>query len=80
MEEALPRRDPTPSRVLSQAEDLLRLEEAIRKLPKEQAELLVMAKLEGLSYGEIAGLTGKTQEAVRVAVCRAVAKLSADLV
>ena len=67
----------SPSQLAAQAEELLRLEEAIRRLPKEQTEMLVMAKLEGLSYGEIAGLTGKSEAAVRMLVVRAITALTA---
>ena len=75
-------RDPaarSPSRIASQAEDLLRLEEAIGRLPPEQAELVLMSKLEGLSYEEIAGITGRTPGAVRMAVSRAIVDLSMAL-
>ena len=76
-EPALPAsRDRSPSRIVSQAEELLRLEASIRSLPPDQAELVVMTKLEGMDYAEIAAATGKTPEAVRKAAARALARLA----
>ena len=73
------RNAPSPGRRLEEMEDLLRLEAAIRKLPRERSDLVVMAKLEGMSYAEIARETGKTEDGVRMAVARAVADLAKDL-
>ena len=75
-EEPSANRSHSPSGLVAQAEELLRLEEGIRTLPKDQAELVVMSKLEGLSHQEIARMTGKTPDAVRMAVARAVLRLS----
>ena len=71
-----PSHERTALQVLAQAEDVLRLERAIQELPKDQAELVVMAKMEGLSYEEIATLTGKSLAAVRKATARALARLA----
>ena len=69
----------TPSRLLSKAEELLRMEEALQALPENERELVVMAKLEGLSYEEIAQATGRTAGSAQRAVSRALAKLTTAL-
>ena len=69
----------TPSGLVERAEEVLRVEEAIGKLPKEQGEMVVMAILEGLTYEEIAELTGKTPDASRMAVARALVKITGSL-
>jgi RNA polymerase sigma-70 factor, ECF subfamily len=62
---------PSPSQVLILSEDLARLEKAMDQLPVELRELIVMVKIEGQSYQEIALSTGKSPDAVRMQVNRA---------
>lgn len=69
----------TPSKIVSQTEEALRLEVFIQQLPQDQAELIVMSKLEGLSYEEMASITGKSPEAVRKATARALAKIASEM-
>lgn len=66
----------TPSVIMSRKEELERLEKAINKLKPEYKEVIVLTKIEGLSYKEIADKLGKTSEAVRKLVSRAMAALT----
>lgn len=52
------------------ASDLTELEEAIRSLPAQLRELLVLRELEGLSYRELADLMGVSIETVTVSLSR----------
>jgi RNA polymerase sigma-70 factor (ECF subfamily) len=65
----------TPSVIMSRKEDLTRLEKAIDKLKPEYREVIVLTKIEGLSYQEIADRVGKSSEAVRKLVSRAMTVL-----
>lgn len=66
---------PSPSRVLRREERLTRLEEAFRHLSSEQREVLRLARLEGLGYGEIAERLGRSPEAVRQIASRGIKRL-----
>jgi RNA polymerase sigma-70 factor (ECF subfamily) len=65
----------TPSVIMSKREDLARLEKAIDVLKPEYREIIVLTKIEGLSYKEIADRLGKSDEAVRKQVSRALEAL-----
>jgi len=65
----------TPSEILSKRENLTRLEKAIDLLKPEYREIIVLTKIEGLSYKEIAARLGKSDEAVRKMVSRAIETL-----
>jgi RNA polymerase sigma-70 factor (ECF subfamily) len=65
----------TPSMILSKKEDLARLEKAIDALKPEYKEVIVLTKIEGLGYQEIADKVGKSSEAVRKLVSRAMTAL-----
>lgn len=67
---------PSPSHFLSLSEDLARLEQAMDRLTPEARELVVSVKIEGRTYQEIAAEQGKTPDAVRMQVNRAVAALA----
>jgi RNA polymerase sigma-70 factor (ECF subfamily) len=67
---------PTPSRVLILSEDLARLEKAMDQLPEESRELIVAVKIEGRTYDEIAQAAGKSVDAVRMQVKRALLALA----
>ena len=62
---------PTASRVMMLSEETLRLEQALDRLPAETRELIIAVKLEGRTYQELADETGKTSDAVRMQVNRA---------
>ena len=66
----------TPSVIMSRKEDLDKLEKAIDELKPEYREAIVLTKIDGLSYKEIAGRLGKSSEAVRKLVSRAMAELT----
>ena len=65
----------TPSVIMSRKEDLTRLEKAIDVLKPEYKEVIVLTKIEGLGYQEIADRVGKSSEAVRKLVSRAMTVL-----
>lgn len=65
----------TPSVILSRKEDLARLEKAIDALKPEYKEVIVLTKIEGLGYQQIADRLGKSSEAVRKLVSRAMTAL-----
>ncbi len=58
------------------AERYERLERGLSALPGDMREMLVLRKVEGLSSKEVAARLGKTDEAVRKAYSRALARLS----
>jgi RNA polymerase sigma-70 factor (ECF subfamily) len=69
---------PTPSRIVGLHEDLALLERAMDRLAEESQEyrdLIVAVKIEGCTYEEIARETGKSPDAVRMKVNRAMAAL-----
>jgi RNA polymerase sigma-70 factor (ECF subfamily) len=66
----------TPSVIMSKKEDLAKLERALDSLKPEYREVLILAKLEGLSYGQIGQRLGKTPDAVRMLASRATAMLA----
>ena len=65
----------TPSVIFSRKEDLTRLEKAIDLLKPEYKEVIILTKIEGLGYREIANRVGKSSEAVRKLVSRAMTAL-----
>ena len=66
----------TPSVILSKKEDLDKLEKALDKLKPEYREVIVLAKIEELSYAEIADRLGKSIDAVGHLISRAMIALS----
>ncbi len=66
----------TPSVIMSRKEDLDKLEKAIDELKDEYREVIVLTKIDGLSYKEIAGRLGKSSDAERKLVSRAMAELT----
>ena len=66
----------TPSVIMSRKEELEKLERAIDKLRPEYKEVIVLTKIEGLSYDEIADKLGKSSESVRKLVSRSMAALT----
>jgi RNA polymerase sigma-70 factor, ECF subfamily len=65
----------TPSRVAAAQEALRRLLTRIDALPEHYRNIIVMAKIEGLSSGEIAEKLGKPREAVALLLHRALVQL-----
>jgi len=71
-----PRDTTTPSAIMSKREDLAKLEKAIDGLKPEYREVIVLTKIEGLSYREIGNRLGKSADAVRMLVPSAMAELT----
>ncbi len=65
----------TPSVIMSRKEDLDKLEKAIDTLKAEYKEVIVLTKIEGLGYQEIGNRLGKSSEAIRKLVSRAMTAL-----
>ena len=69
----------TPSMIAVHREETELLEQAmdaLKEVSEEYHNLIVAVKLEGQTYGEIAELTGKSADAVRMQVNRAQAELA----
>jgi len=66
----------TPSVIMSKGEDLAKLEKAIDTLKHEYREVIVLTKIEGLSYGQIGDKLDKSADAVRMLLSRAMAALT----
>jgi RNA polymerase sigma-70 factor (ECF subfamily) len=60
-------------------EDTERLERALEALPGAHREVIVLRKLEELSFPEIAARLGKSEDACRMAFSRAMAALTLKL-
>jgi len=65
----------TPSVIMSRKEDLEKLEKAIDELKPEYREVIILTKIEGLSYEEIGVKLDKSSDAVRMLATRAMAAL-----
>jgi RNA polymerase sigma-70 factor (ECF subfamily) len=65
----------TPSRLFAQQEGLERLRGRLNALPEDYRQVILMAKIEGLSTGEMAERLGKSREAVAVLLHRAIQRL-----
>jgi RNA polymerase sigma-70 factor (subfamily 1) len=66
----------TPTAILARREELDKLERAIDELKPEYREVIVLTRIEGLSYQEAASRIGRGPEAVRKLLCRAIAALA----
>ena len=65
----------TPSLIISKREELSKLERAIDKLRPEYREVIILKKIEGLSYQEISKRLSKSTDAVGMLVSRAMLAL-----
>jgi RNA polymerase sigma factor (sigma-70 family) len=70
----------TPSQQAAAREELERVEGAFDRLPEQYRQVIVMAKIMGLSRAEIAVELGRTELAVRTLLSRALAQLATELV
>ncbi len=61
---------------MSKKEDLDKLEGAIDQLKPEHREVIVLTKIEGLSYQEIGTKLGKSADAVGMLLSRAMVALT----
>ena len=66
----------TPSVIMSRREELAELERAIDQLKPEYREIIILTKIEGLSYKEISERLDKSHDAVRKLVSRAILALA----
>ena len=66
----------TPSAIMSKREDLDKLAKAIDALKPEYREVIVLTKVEGLSYREIGDKLGRSADAARMLYSRAMAALT----
>jgi len=69
--DAMPSMAKDPVEELTMKEDREMVEDALRKLPPEEREVLVMREVDGLSYDDIAASLQVTQAAVRSRLHRA---------
>ena len=70
---------PTPGDLLVRKQLLERLSEAMRELPSGQSEVILLKRYGGLSYKEIAEITGQGEGAVRQAAHRGLESLRKKL-
>jgi RNA polymerase sigma-70 factor (ECF subfamily) len=70
----------TPSQQAAAREELERVEAAFDRLPDAHRQVIVMAKILGLSRAEIAAEIGRSELAVRSLLSRALAQLASELV
>ena len=69
----------TPSQDLQSREELRAIEQALDRLPEEYREAIVLRRIAGMSYAEIAEELERSEGAVRNLVCRGLARLSGFL-
>jgi RNA polymerase sigma-70 factor (ECF subfamily) len=69
----------SPSQHASAREELAAVEAAFDRLTEDQREVIMQSRLLGWSHAEIAQATGKSEVAIRKALSRALARLSAVL-
>lgn len=66
----------TPSRAAGAKEELARVESALQRLPEAQREAVLLSRIAGLSYQEIARQKGASEAAIRGLVARGLARLA----
>jgi RNA polymerase sigma-70 factor (ECF subfamily) len=71
----LPLATTTPSVVLARREDLDRLEQAMDRIKPEYREVIILAKIEGLSHKDIGARLGKSPAAIAMLLSRAIVAL-----
>jgi RNA polymerase sigma-70 factor (ECF subfamily) len=69
----------SPSGQLIANERIAQLEAAFDQLPEHYREVVTLARIAGLTYAQIAAATGRTEDAVRNILARALNKLAALL-
>lgn len=71
--------DQSPERTLEQREDEQRVQRALLALTPEQREAILLSRYQGLSYAEIAQISGCSEGAVKTRVFRAMETLKKAL-
>jgi RNA polymerase sigma factor (sigma-70 family) len=74
--ETVPSERPTPFETTAKRQDLALLYRALRELPEDKRELLVLTRFEGLSHGQIGRILGCEAGTVKGRVFRAMKELS----
>jgi RNA polymerase sigma-70 factor (ECF subfamily) len=69
----------TPSRHAAAHEELARVERAVQQLPEDQRDAVMMSRLMGLDYQQIAEQMGRSESSVRGLVARGLAALAEEL-
>ena len=69
----------TPSRDAAAREELARAEAALARLSEEHREVIVLARIVGLSHAQIAEKLGTTEVATRSLLHRALARLAVEM-
>lgn len=72
-------RDDAPELMIERAEDVDALREAMRRLPSERQELLILKHSEGLSNVEIGRIMGRSEGAIKSLYYRTLLALKRDL-
>ncbi len=73
--EAIPSAGPIAEDLFARKQDLTFLEEALRELPEDKREILVLSRFQNLAYADIAGILQCEIGAVKVRVYRALKEL-----
>jgi RNA polymerase sigma factor (sigma-70 family) len=71
--------EPSPEVRASAREAARALTTALRELPAEEATVLILARLEGLSYDEIASVIGRSAAATKQLAYRALRRVRAEM-
>ena len=69
----------SPDRTLEQRENQQRIQKALTALTPEQREAILLSRYQGLSYAEIAQISGCSEGAVKTRVFRAMETLKKAL-
>lgn len=73
---AQPAHSHSPDRLADGREQVARLRDALAQLPRDHREVVMLARIEGLSHAEIARRLGRTENATRKVLHRALAQLA----
>lgn len=73
--EVTPSGRPNAYEVVAKQQDLALLHRALRELPEDKRELIVMSRFQGLTYEQIGAIVGAEQGTVKVRVFRAVKEM-----
>lgn len=64
-----------PEEVLLAREEKASLQHALKELPEPQRDLIILSRFQDLSHGEIAAITGRSRNTVKVQIFRALKQL-----
>ena len=66
---------PSPFETLAKQQDLALLHRAMRELPEDKRELIVLSRFQGLTYEQIGNIVGCETGTVKVRVFRAMKEM-----